>query len=257
MPDAYLRIHPPRRSQYRSPRRSKPSGVIVVHTAESVPDTVATDGGAEGVANFIKNRETPGSYHDLCDSDSSILMVRYEDEAFQDGTGSNPHALSVSAATRADFWPFAPASWRARTLQNMAKAAQRQAAWVKAETGIVVPARIITRTQSESRIPGFISHGARDPGRRSDPGFRPEEWDLFFYYYQSGDGMTEFTDADRAKLGETHLRTIELQQKVGEMRAMFDSNNVMGELRRNLRRVGKALGIPGDYTSIDDKPNFE
>ncbi len=167
---AYLRSHKPARSQYRSPRRATVSGVIAVHTAENTPDFVAFDGGAEAVARWIVTRTTPGSYHDLVDSDSAIHLVDWPDEAFHDGTGTNPHSLSLSVATRADVWPLAPADWRAGAIEQLAQAAARQARWVKATTGIVVPAKRITAAQARARIPGFVTHAELDPGRRSDPG---------------------------------------------------------------------------------------
>jgi hypothetical protein len=175
---AYLLDHPPRRSQYRRPRRQAPSGVIVVHTAENTPDAVALDGGAEAVAGFIRNRSDAGSYHDLADSDSSINLVPYDAEAFHDGTGSNPHSYGVSVATTAAWWPWAPRVWRDGAIRQAAGCAARYAGWLKATRGIVVPARRINRGESEHRVPGFISHAERDPSRRSDPG-RAFPWDQF------------------------------------------------------------------------------
>jgi hypothetical protein len=166
----YLVDNPPARSQFRSPRRSRPSGVCVIHTAENTPDFVAFDGGAEAVARYIRDRDTPGSYHDLADSDSAIQLVRYSDEAYQDGTGSNPHAWGGSVATRADVWPLAPKAWRDGAIRQLAGAAARYARWARTKYGIVIPARRITRAQSEQRVPGFISHAERDPARRTDPG---------------------------------------------------------------------------------------
>ena len=46
---AYLITHPPRVRQF-SERGTTPSGVVVVHTAESTPDWVGPDAGAENVA---------------------------------------------------------------------------------------------------------------------------------------------------------------------------------------------------------------
>jgi hypothetical protein len=169
---AYLDDHPnPNQSQFRCPRREQPSGVCVVHTAENTPDTIAGDGGAEAVARFISTRDTPGSYHDLCDSDSIINLVRYECEAFHDATShGNWHEYGVSGATRAAMWSQMTAAWRAGCVGNMAIAASRYAHWLHARRGILVPARRINRFQSESRMPGFISHAERDPARRTDPG---------------------------------------------------------------------------------------
>jgi hypothetical protein len=167
---AYLVDHPPARQQFLLPRRDDPSGVVVVHTAENLPDFVAFDGGAEAVANFIRTRTDAGSYHDLADSDSDINLVPYDAEAFHDATGSNPHSYGVSGATRADVWPLTPPEWRAGCVRNMARCAARYASWLKARSGIVIPAMRITRDQSSAGVPGFISHAERDPARRTDPG---------------------------------------------------------------------------------------
>jgi hypothetical protein len=191
---AYLIDHPPAQRQFR-PRAAKPSGVIVVHTAESTPDWVGHDTGAENVAAFIARRSDYGSYHDLCDSDSIVNLVPYDQAAYHDGTGSNDHSYGVSAATQAHKWSEAPREWREATVRNMARAAARYARWLKTNHGIDVPARRISRPKSEARVPGFISHGERDPGRRTDPG-NEFPWQDFLNYYaaEMGGAPTEEDD---------------------------------------------------------------
>lgn len=198
----YLIDNPPRVRQFRSPRREKPSGVIVVHSAESYPDEVGPDTGAENVAAFIQRRRTHGSYHDVCDADSIIQLVRYSDEAYQDGTGSNVHALSVSAATQAHKWRDLDPDYAREMTRNMAFAAATQARWLLAEHGVVVPTRRITRAESDARKPGFISHAERDPGRRTDPG-SDFPWGDFLEDYaafaedgDTGDDDMAMTEAD-------------------------------------------------------------
>lgn len=187
----YLIDNPPRIRQFRLPRRATPSGVVVVHTAESFPDEVGPDAGAENVARFIRDRTNFGSYHDLCDSDSIIHLVPYDAEAFHDGTGSNQHSYGVSAATQAAVWAKRSPEWRDATVRNMARASARYARWLKAHGGPAIPARRISRAQSETRAPGFISHAERDPARRSDPG-AGFPWDDFLAYYAE-----EFGSASR------------------------------------------------------------
>ena len=177
----YLETHKSRQRQFRE-RGVKPSGVVVVHTAESPPDTVGPDTGAENVARFIAERSDFGSYHDLADSDSIVRLVPYSMRAYGDGTGSNPHAYHVSAATQAARWPSLPDKWVDGTVRNMAKAAADYSRWLQRTHGVSVPARRITREQSEKKIPGFISHGERDPGRRTDPG-PAFPWERFLAYY--------------------------------------------------------------------------
>jgi hypothetical protein len=111
-----------------------------------------------------------------------IQLVRYSDEAFHDATGSNPHSYGVSAACQAAKWLDYSQEWRNATVTNMARAAARYALWLKSRSGIVVPAQRITRPESEDREPGFISHAARDPDRRTDPG-KDFPWTFFLSQY--------------------------------------------------------------------------
>lgn len=178
---AYLDDHDPSVRQFRD-RGTTPSGVIVLHTAESQADVIGPDTGAEGVAAFIAARTTYGSYHFLCDSDSIVDVVRLSQQAYGDGTGSNPHAIHISAAIQAATWPRMPREWREATVRNMARAAVRADAYVHSIHGVHVPARRITRAESDRRVEGFISHGERDPGRRSDPG-ASFPWELFLETY--------------------------------------------------------------------------
>lgn len=179
MGDAYLREHPnPNSRGYTSPRRSEPSGVGVVHTAETPPDFVGGDGAAEAVAHYETVRTTPGSYHDLCDSDTIIQLVRYADAAWHDGTGTNHHSYGVSGATQADSWDRVPKDYSTKLVKNMAKAAARYAHWIYDLNGTVIPAKRITATEARNRVPGWISHAELDPSRRTDPG-KDFPWDIF------------------------------------------------------------------------------
>ena len=178
---AYLIDNPPRRSQF-SDRGVTISGVIVVHTAENAPDTIGPDGAAEAVARFIRDRTTPGSYHWLADSDSLIELVPMSKAAYGDGTGSNSHAVHISAATQAHRWASMSREWKTGTVRNMAKAAHEASNMLERVHGVRIPARRVTREQSDRRVEGFISHGERDPGRRSDPG-ADFPWSMFLDFY--------------------------------------------------------------------------
>lgn len=168
---AWLDDNPnPYKKQQHIGRREEVSGVFVVHAAENTPDFVAFDGGAEAVRDFIGSRKDYGSYHHLADSDSRVQMVEWWNEAFHDATDhGNWHEIGGSIATRADVWPLAPKEWRDGAIDNLAEGFADAARWLKNERGIIVPARLISRAESQARIPGFISHMRRDPKRRSDP----------------------------------------------------------------------------------------
>lgn len=179
---AYLIDHPPRIAQFRA--RTRPiNGVTVIHTAEGVMDTVGPDTGAENVARFIQQRTTYGSYHDLADSDSWIRLVPLELAAFQDGTGTNDTALSLSFACATHHWPVMTPARRRAFFRQGAKAFAAQQRW-KAVRGLpTTPLRRITKAQSDAGIGGCVAHGDRDPGRRTDPGIVPPDlfpWDEFF-----------------------------------------------------------------------------
>jgi hypothetical protein len=179
---AWLDDHPPVRTQFRDPRRQKPSGVIVVHTAENLMDKVGPDTGAEAVANFIRVRDTPGSYHELVDSDSTVGLVRWDCEAFHDGTGTNPHSFGLSFACSAADWPGMSAAKRERFILRGARRAADYAGWIRKRQGVIIPAARITRDESSNRVPGFFSHAQRDPQRRTDPG-QGFPWSMFLDAY--------------------------------------------------------------------------
>ncbi len=210
---AYLDDHPPARTQFRQ-RYATPTGLIVMHTAESALDVIGEDTGAEGVADFIRRRTDPGSYHRLVDSDSIVPLVRFEMAAYGDGTGSNEFAIHLSFACRAADWPHMSAERREAFLVNGARAAREAAAWLREHHGIDVPAIRVTRAQSDQGAAGFISHGERDPGRRTDPG-PGFPWDRFLTLYAQEDDMT---DDDRELLRQIAEDTKALRRTTSKVR---------------------------------------
>lgn len=194
----YLLDHPPARRQYRSERRAKPSGAIVVHTFENVADLKPPDAKAETGAAYIANRtNAPGSYHTVVDSDSAVQLGYYRWEMFGEGTGGNRWALHLSYACQADRWKSYPDWWVEGAIEQGAIEADRMARWIKSERGIEVPARRITLSEYRNQRPGFIAHGTIDPTRRHDPG-EDYLWELFlerFAHYQ-GDTMPTYPTED-------------------------------------------------------------
>lgn len=241
----YLEDHPPARSQYRSPRREALSGVIVVHTAESVLDTVGPDTGAENVAGFISRRSDPGSYHDLVDSDSIVHVVNYDAEAYHDGTGSNRHSLGLSGALATHNWSTMSSTQRNRFVENYAQAAARMARHVHARTGVTVPARRITRTDSEARRPGFIPHGDRDPGRRTDPG-SDFPWAAFLARFAQLMGGTPTDNEGFIMDAEVKAAFDKLENKLNEVHAtalvgVDEGRSHYGSLRGWLYAIADAI----------------
>lgn len=183
-PGIYLEQNRPRRSQFRVGRREPVRSVIVVHTAESGTDRFGADPRAENVARFIRDRSDPGSYHLLGDADSIIQLVRFDNEAFQDATGSNRWAIGISLAMNAADWPTLTTSRRTQFTDTAAQMAAIAARWLDDRDLPVPEARQLTKSQSDRRdASGFISHARRDPARRTDPG-AGFPWTDFFRRYQ-------------------------------------------------------------------------
>lgn len=183
---AYLVDNPPARSQFRNPRREKPSGLFVLHSAENMPDLVPPDTGAERVAEFIRNRRDAGSYHELVDADSFINLVPWSWEAFHDGTGTNPHSIGISAAWQAHQLPALLADhprWVDAVVRHMAERAAAAALWLRHTYGIEVPAERVSVGAARDRRPGFITHAELDPSRRSDPG-GAFPWGVFLHRFR-------------------------------------------------------------------------
>lgn len=183
----YFDDNHPARSQYRTRRAVPPWAqrrtvtAIVVHTAENDLDDLGPDSGAENVARFIANRtDAAGSYHSIVDSDSTVRLGRYDWEMFHEGTGGNGWSLGLSFACNADSWPTAlhHSSWHSAALRGGVIEAVDMIRWVHETYKVAVPARRITAEEYRAGVPGFISHAALDPGRRSDPGDR-FPWNAF------------------------------------------------------------------------------
>lgn len=180
---AYLTIRRPVRDQWYDRRNRPLTGCTVLHSAESIMDTVGPDTGAENVAEFIRTRTSPGSYHDLVDSDSALHLVEYVHGAYHDGTGSNNWALSISWALRTTDWRAMTPERRRAFLRQGARAFIRQQEYRRSIGAPLTERRRITKAQSDAGLSGFIAHGERDPERRSDPGTVPPNlfpWDEWF-----------------------------------------------------------------------------
>lgn len=179
---AYLQSVKLASPQYRKGRRGHPgtgrklTGAIAVHTAESILDNLGPDTGAENVADWMRRRLDPGSYHDLCDSDSFVHLVDYSNEAFHDGTGGNRYSLGLSFACRTTDWAKMSLRQKDAFVENGARRAAAMAQYVLDTEGIVIPAKRITAAEYRAGKAGFVSHAELDPGRRSDPGNKSHQF---------------------------------------------------------------------------------
>lgn len=172
MGEFYGLDHPNRRSpQIGNPRRggTSPSGTIVIHTAECAADLVGEDTSAEGVARYLTERTTPGSYHRIVDSDS---VVKYAPLGYETWhcRFTNRWSIGISFAVQAHMWAHYPPEFVTAILRQGARTTAAAIRDLKTYWGIDVPLARISREQALARRPGFIGHGETDPTRRSDPG---------------------------------------------------------------------------------------
>lgn len=156
-----------REVQCRHPRRARLSGMVGVHTAEGVMDSVGIDTGAENVASFIVGRADYGSYHEIVDSDSFVRMAPDDYETWHIGADMhNWHSWGISAACRTVDWN-PDSAWTKATIATMGE--RICAFWMR--NGFDVEAlagRWLTRDEALRHLPGLIEHGVAQPGDRSD-----------------------------------------------------------------------------------------
>lgn len=160
-------IHAPTRSNglkfWGYPSRRKNVALIVIHTAESLPDIQGIDMGAENVARFGSTMTRPASWHVVVDSDTTVDCLPDEATAFH-VRGYNSRALGIELATRAHDWRTLPAGWRDAILYRAAEVVSR---WCKTHT---IPPIRITKEQADQGERGIIAHADLDSRRRTDPG---------------------------------------------------------------------------------------
>lgn len=230
---AYLTRNPPRVSQFAARALSRITGCTVLHSTESVFDEIGADTGAEGVARYISTRTTYGSYHKIADSDSQLTVVPFHLSAYQDGTGSNPWAMSLAFACRTVDWARMSAAKRTAVLRQGALAWAEMEAWKRSRGLPPTQLRRITKKQSDAGWSGFIAHGDRDPGRRTDPGTRAPHlfpWDEWFdacRWALAGSGtqedeldskqMNELAELTVAKLRNADMSPLSGTQSFGDM----------------------------------------
>ena len=168
----YLLDHPNPNGRHYYTTRRKPIQIIVIHTAESLPDFTSPDMGAERVARYGATTSRSASWHSTIDSDSIIPMLPDSYTAFH-VRGYNSQSLGVEIATQAHKWPIAPKDWIDKTITNLADVVRR---WGELYQ---IPYHRIARANVDAGSRGLVAHADLDPQRRTDPGAM-FPWDLLY-----------------------------------------------------------------------------
>ena len=145
--------------------------LIVIHTAENVPDFNPPDDGAEKVAAWASSAADV-SWHATVDSDSIVWMLPAPYEAWH-ARSYNDCGYGIEQATKAALWVGSPWAWREGMLRNCAK--------VVAEVGLEenIPLQWLTKAEVDGGARGVVAHSVLDPGRKVDPGASyPWSWML-------------------------------------------------------------------------------
>lgn len=179
-----------------STRQGRSVDLVVVHSAESIPDMNGPDNGAENVSRYMTTTNRSVSWHATSDSDSVVWNCPAEWTCFHAGSGWNRRAWGIEQAYRAGDFAKLPDEFRAATIDNTAQAV----AVACGRYGI--PPVFIDRGQIDAGRRGITAHGTGNgvaglqPGNvRSDPGWTVDDWRLFI------SRVTAYVDASAVGLG--------------------------------------------------------
>lgn len=158
----YLLDNPNPNGNNYYPSRNDAIRLIVLHTAERLPDYNPPDHGAEQLAKYASSTPRAVSWHASVDTDSIIYMLPDNYTGWH-VRNYNSESLGIEMSTQAHRWWERP-SWDAQMIDN---AAVVGAEWAKKYN---IPIVKITKAQADMGLKGFIGHTDLDPTRRKDPG---------------------------------------------------------------------------------------
>lgn len=149
---------------YRS-RQNGPVLQIVLHATASVEDQDmrGADASAEQTARYASNTTRDVSWHSGSDSDTWLRLLPAHFTAWHvRGYNSRTYGHEISKSDMS--WSDEPEDWVAATLAQAADALRPIAA------AFDIPYRLLTKSQVDRGMKGFVYHETLDPTRRSDPG---------------------------------------------------------------------------------------
>lgn len=208
--------------------RAKPVTAIVLHTAENNPSSNS----AVAIGQYFSRTDRQASYHTVVDSSQALRLLPWGYTAFH-VRGANSWTLGLSWATRAALWGRHPA-WDAQAIEHGAKEA---AAMCRKYD---IPVRLVSASDARHGHKGFTTHGAMDPGRRSDPGhgFPMQKFLDRTRFYLTGSQEEEDDMADISKENQKLLNEVaELMKRHGDPLA---DQRFLVDTAADLRRRGQA-----------------
>lgn len=262
MSTGYVLLDQPQTTpQYRWPRRARFSGVIGLHTAQSIIDRIAPDDGDRNVTRFILTRGDYGSYHELHDWDSITHLAPVDCETWHIaetdayGYGMNSHSYGIAAACRDTDWD--PDDWWTQTvIPKMARSARK----VHLDHGFGLCPRWLTRDEMKRRVPGVGLHGTVQPGDRTDAWTRhPRRTELetmFMTAYMADDQPRYQPDPGPDPKGDDMLFVKSIDNDAVYLYVHDRTGKYWvyeGSTREVSARGGVVISVPGDGTELIDE----
>lgn len=143
--------------------------VLVLHTAENIPDNYGPDESAENIAAYGARMDRPASWHVCCDADTTVRCLPDEAVAFH-VVDYNTISLGLEMCTQA--WRWSKFDWAHPKRKWHHWRILNRAAWVFARWSYIhrIPLRLLTKDQVDAGRRGVCTHTRLDPSRRTDPG---------------------------------------------------------------------------------------
>ncbi len=167
----FLLDNPPASRQFHTGRPNGLSGGVVIHTTEGV----GGDDSAENTARYIARRSTPGSYHMIVDTNSSVPMLPDDHVAFGvAASGYNSRCWMIAiAAQSAALNPDSPES------QTEIDRMGHEIVEFWRRNGIDPKSAAQFIGEEVKDRPGLAHHGDVQPSDRSDAWSRREDRWIF------------------------------------------------------------------------------
>lgn len=267
----FFEVNRQRRAQWAPVRRKGPWGIgpvpqAVLHTYEA-PHTRSL----LAAATYLLQRPDPGSYHTICGDDSPTDILRLAPVTGETWhcVPSNKWAIGISAICYAHEWGRMPTRARLNLVRSMAYAAHLASRELIAAGKQPIPAKWITRDEAMRGVWGFVYHRQMDPGRRSDPDNRADDFPAaeFMAEYIRLQGTSKATTAaptpapkewdEMATKDEVKAAFAEVLEnhRIGEGgRSLYEQNNDIrkftAEIRSLVRQIAAREGVDIDEAAI-------
>ena len=219
--------------------------LIVIHTAENLPDWDGIDTGAEKIAQYAATTTRAVSWHETIDSDSTIPMLPGEYTGFH-VRNFNTCGYGIEIATQAAKWYGSPDSWRYAVLNRLADSLV-----VICKKYDISPVHL-SRAEIDAGKKGIVGHHILDSTRRTDPGVA-FPWDYVIKQTQARLNPTPVppppSPSGLRVMGQpeaTVEQAAEWMVVNGARKGSAYTADILREIAKTYYRVGSEYGVRSD-----------